>query len=149
VIYFLQDGECGRVKIGYTANMAGRYPNAVPGNRRPIVLGVMEGTLDDELALHCRFASIALRGEMFRPTDELLTFIRSVTQPWEPPPPKQKPVADPSKGTVIRFRARSEYVAYLKRWASEEGISVSALIEQSLIALAEHEGEPELPPRQV
>lgn len=77
VIYFVgPDG--GDIKIGITSNFQTRLRSLKTGSSRPLcVLLVMPGTIDDERALHDRFAADRLHGEWFKRSAALMEFIAS------------------------------------------------------------------------
>ncbi|MBC8877195.1 MAG: GIY-YIG nuclease family protein [Planctomycetes bacterium] len=77
MIYFIRDEETGDIKIGLTASHPeGRRRACQTGNPRELVLLFqMEGSKQDEDALHERFADANVRGEWFKAVPELLLFI--------------------------------------------------------------------------
>lgn len=79
-IYFLQRGEDGLIKIGFTDRNARRRRSEVqvgcPEKIR--VLAEVLGTLDEEQALHKQFESARVRGEWFEPVPELLELINAI-----------------------------------------------------------------------
>jgi hypothetical protein len=87
VVYFIQAGRSGAIKIG-TTGMA--VPDALK-NRienlqigcpdKLVLLGTIPGGNDRERELHERFAHLTERGEWFRPEADLLTFIRDAVTP--------------------------------------------------------------------
>lgn len=81
-VYFFQ--ACvkdGPIKIGWSQDYMRRLGELQIANAFPLkVLGTMPGTLDDEQALHVRFASWQAKGaggEWFHPNEELLAYIAS------------------------------------------------------------------------
>jgi len=72
LIYFVQVGDTGPIKIGRTENLRRRFANLQIGN--PAKLRVI-GVIPEEIELHCEFADIALRGEWFKADQRLLEFI--------------------------------------------------------------------------
>lgn len=79
-VYFLQSGERGAVKIGFTGSAPMVRLSALQtGNPEPLrLLGAVPGVREDETALHERFARFRIGGEWFRPEPELLSFIDGV-----------------------------------------------------------------------
>lgn len=76
-VYFARRGRL--IKIGHSRNVPDRMMHlgakligAVPGDRKM------------EIELHKRFAHLRVRGEWFRPNEELLAFIRNDAQSHEP-----------------------------------------------------------------
>jgi hypothetical protein len=87
VYFFKVDIENGPIKIGWSQDYKRRLGELQIANAFPLkVLGTMPGTLEEEQALHARFASYqadGAGGEWFQPCEELLAFIAS--QAIEPP----------------------------------------------------------------
>lgn len=78
-IYFIQRGPDGPIKIGITAKVERRMSTLQTSNsERLSLMATMPGTVDDEAALHKRFASIRLTGEWFESEPELLKFIATL-----------------------------------------------------------------------
>lgn len=78
-IYFIQRGdEHGAIKIGWTwTDPMKRLHTLQHANDETLtLLGYFPGSCGDEAALHERFAHLRIRGEWFRPDDDLLAFIR-------------------------------------------------------------------------
>jgi hypothetical protein len=67
VIYFIQQGDSGPIKIGYTeTDVCRRVAQLQTGNAEPLrCLAVMEGTEEEEQALHGKFDDNRIRGEWF------------------------------------------------------------------------------------
>jgi hypothetical protein len=80
MIYFIQNGDA--VKIGVTIHDArdrlAYLQTATP--HKLTLLGHIEGSYDEERALHRRFAHLRIRNEWFRLTRELIEFIAEVTR---------------------------------------------------------------------
>lgn len=97
-VYFIQEGDDGPIKIGYTAaNPKGRLAALQTGNANPLrIVTWAPGTLEDEKALHGRFAHLRMQGEWFRPVAELLTFIAGVQWSQRSADPLPEP-----KGTLF------------------------------------------------
>ena len=77
MVYFIQEGNSGPIKIGQTfGSPLDRLTQLQTGNPRELhLLGVMHGHCGDEEEIHRQFAGVHLRGEWFQPTQELLAFI--------------------------------------------------------------------------
>lgn len=69
VVYFARFGEL--VKIGFTTNLRQRMAAIRPDE----LLATTPGTMRDEEAMHHRFGDAWSRGELFRPTGRLMSFI--------------------------------------------------------------------------
>ena len=73
MIYFIQAGDSGPIKIGRAGSIPTRIASLQVGN--PAELKLL-GVLPEEKDLHYDFADLALRGEWFSPGDRLLQFIK-------------------------------------------------------------------------
>lgn len=76
VVYFIQSGEKGPIKIGWSEDVARRLAELQTANAHPLrVLGTTPGTLEDELSMHTRFAHLRMEAEWFRCDPEILEFV--------------------------------------------------------------------------
>ena len=82
MIYFIQMGDDGPIKIGRADSAPRRIAGLQVGN--PVELKLV-GVLPEELELHCEFADLALRGEWFSPGERLLEFIERYALKEAPP----------------------------------------------------------------
>lgn len=68
MIYFIQQGTDGPIKIGFAADCERRLDALQTGNPHDLhLLAVMGGDINREKELHQRFAEGNLRGEWFQP----------------------------------------------------------------------------------
>jgi hypothetical protein len=84
-IYFIQVGEDGPIKIGRTTKSPlGRMDSLQTGIPIPLWLLAIISHVDGsaETMLHRRFSHLHIQGEWFKPEEELLTYIRENTLPW-------------------------------------------------------------------
>lgn len=73
-VYAIGEKPGGPVKIGYAASPAQRLAELQTGNHLDLrVLASFPGTLEDEAALHRRFAILRIRGEWFMDAREQIT----------------------------------------------------------------------------
>lgn len=78
-VYFIQEGDSGPVKIGFSRDVARRLGELQRQAKAPLRLLVsFEGTRRDEAALHTRFADHRLFGEWFHPAAELLEHVAAL-----------------------------------------------------------------------
>jgi hypothetical protein len=91
-VYFVQADEA--IKIGYSASPEMRLADLQIGSHQVLeLIGIMEGTVKTEHAIHEQFDHLRIRGEWFASGLELLEFIDSVASkpgaplPQSPPPP--------------------------------------------------------------
>lgn len=80
MVYFIQVGESGPIKIGYTrTDPTKRLSELQTGNPYKLrLLLVLEGGFDLEHALHEKFADLRLEGEWFRNDPILLKSMASI-----------------------------------------------------------------------
>lgn len=81
-IYFVQEGDAGPVKIGWTRQgLVARLAQIQNGNPRPLrLIGVALADQAAEKDLHGHFAELHLHGEWFRPEPSLLAFVADVAR---------------------------------------------------------------------
>ena len=76
MVYFIQAGEDGPIKIGFAKSVVGikkRLAGFQTCHAQTLhLLGYVEGSRDEEAEYHALFASSRLRGEWFSPTPHLL-----------------------------------------------------------------------------
>jgi hypothetical protein len=81
MIYFIQSGDT--VKIGNATNPAKRIRQLKTGNPNSIsMLGVMEGTHEDEFRIHGLFVEYRIDGEWFVLSDAIISFIERNCRPY-------------------------------------------------------------------
>ena len=78
-IYFIQSGENGPIKIGFSMDVEDRI-NRLATSRADdlILLASMSGDMQKERALHKRFADCHIRREWFNPDPTLIDYIDSL-----------------------------------------------------------------------
>lgn len=75
-VYFIQAGDRGPIKIGWSGDVGRRLGELQTANAaRLVLLGFVPGTLEDERLWHVRFAEERLEAEWFRPSQALLDAI--------------------------------------------------------------------------
>ena len=80
LIYFIQQGEKGPVKIGHTSsNLMERVRALQLGNPLELkLIGSIDGTPGIERALHKKFSEFNMRGEWFKPDPNFMSQIKSI-----------------------------------------------------------------------
>jgi DNA-binding XRE family transcriptional regulator len=87
VIYFIQAGKGGPIKIGHTRNPITRIESIALATAATVIpLSVVPGERGDELGLHAAFSHLRIKGEWFTPARDLLDYIASL------PPYRRTPV---------------------------------------------------------
>ena len=77
VVYFVQSGEDGPIKIGWTQDIERRIAELQTANAHPLkLLGEVPGTMRDETAMHARFSHLRMEAEWFRNALEIQTFLK-------------------------------------------------------------------------
>lgn len=78
LVYFIQRGVDGPVKIGHSKNVRGRLSSLQTGiPERLHLLGVLDGGKAEEQRLHRYFSAHCIQGEWFSPAPEVLAYIRA------------------------------------------------------------------------
>lgn len=95
-VYFIQTAGENAIKIGYAKEPQKRRAELQTGHHEELtVVGVIaRGDMALERKLHDRFAKSHIRGEWFRPTEELLGFIEGVRACEDVPPEEPEPIVD-------------------------------------------------------
>jgi len=83
-IYFIQGASGGPIKIGYTANIGMRLKELQTGFPDTlIILCAKKGWINEERDYHRAFSEYRLKGEWFKPVDEILTTISKIKDKQE------------------------------------------------------------------
>ena len=81
MIYFIQAGNDGPIKIGYAQNSSARRRELQTGNHEELnLITEIPGGKDREDTIHNDLRSYRYRGEWFRATPEVLAYIGKVAQ---------------------------------------------------------------------
>ena len=77
MIYFIQQGTSGPIKIGYTENNVNeRIKSLQTGNPTPLkLIGYIPGTVEDEKAIHKMFENFNIQNEWFQPVIQVINYI--------------------------------------------------------------------------
>jgi hypothetical protein len=91
MIYFVQCGKGGPIKIGHSTNPRKRLRQLQNGSPYELrLLGVLAGNLEKEAELHKQFSEWRLREEWFIPVSQLLNFIAKNAKELKPVPIRHK-----------------------------------------------------------
>jgi hypothetical protein len=136
-IYFIQAGEGGPIKIGFSVDPVARLSKMQSDNAAPCrLLGVMPGGEPEEGALHSKLAQHRIRGEWFAASADVLAQV-----------PKAVVEADPHPITLPMFACKRGNVSALSRAV---GVSHSTVLRwcegrvpaERVRAVAAHTGIP-------
>ncbi|RMD65790.1 hypothetical protein D6817_05415 [Candidatus Pacearchaeota archaeon] len=76
MIYFIRGKESGNIKIGYSTTPEKRRSNLQTAHYEELeLIGLMRGTREDEARIQQMFSQFNIRGEWYRPVEEILDFI--------------------------------------------------------------------------
>jgi len=79
MIYFIQEGDNGPVKIGFSNDPGRRLQQLKTGSSKPLkLLAVIEGDANKEKELHASFQEFHISGEWFKPVTEIFLYISSM-----------------------------------------------------------------------
>jgi hypothetical protein len=103
-IYFI---ECGAyIKIGFASSLKARLSSLATATPYPLkVLAAIKGDQQTERSLHDRFAAAFHRGEWFRKTPELLTFINRLSARGDIEVAESAARAPPWDGSLRTYRS--------------------------------------------
>jgi DNA-binding XRE family transcriptional regulator len=77
VVYFIQAGAGGPIKIGIAANLQRRIATLQTGCPEPlVVLGTIAGGPLEEARLHAHLRAFRIRGEWFKPSELVLSTVQ-------------------------------------------------------------------------
>jgi hypothetical protein len=86
-VYFMRFGAAGPIKIGHALEPYKRRYDFQIASADPIeVLAVVDGGRPEEQAIHKLFSHLHIRGELFRPADDLLEYIQLMPKHEKPEP---------------------------------------------------------------
>lgn len=75
-VYFVQSGEAGPVKIGWSQDVDRRMAELQTANARPLrLIGKIPGRMRDESRVHERFAHLRMEAEWFQNSPEIHEFL--------------------------------------------------------------------------
>ena|SRR3990172_1019651 len=84
MIYFIQEGKDGRIKLGCSSHPNRRLKSLQPANSKELILlGFLPGDEIREKELQKQFKQYHVRGEFFEPNEKLLEFINNNCQKSE------------------------------------------------------------------
>lgn len=122
-VYLIRAGECGPVKIGFTARpLWMRLAKMQTDNHERLsVLRLLQGGENVEVHLHARFVSFRIRGDWFRFSDVMLG---DLGFPDEPEPERNGALSRSS--TALGRHLFNEGIT-VPAFAGEIGVSVQAV----------------------
>ena len=159
-IYFAQATDGGPIKIGCSVNVPFRIKQLEAHYGQSLaLLATMPGGVEDEKAIHARFAGHRLgKTEQFQPVAEIMAFIGRPllvaadpdaveVMPKAPPRKRQGPGGRPNRGRIAHLyqRVSPEWLAWVNGFAAKQKQPVADLIAAALEVHAKLEGY-KLPP---
>lgn len=95
VVYFIQQGTDGLIKIGCTRDIAIRIEQLQASQAMPLrLIGWTAGGFAEEKRLHAVFADAAVGHEWFTPTDALIEYAAANLRTTPHPKPGPRPYAE-------------------------------------------------------
>jgi len=118
VIYFIQAGAEGPIKIGITRSLHERFHSLRCANYEKLnIIGVLyDSNFNKERELHKRFSFANIQGEWFTPHSELIEYIRNNTNEW-PEKPITKNTVKPKRIKVPKPPAPAAHDAKILPYA--------------------------------
>jgi hypothetical protein len=81
MIYFVQAGDNGPIKIGLAISPETRKKNLQTAHYEELrIIGILDGNSHVEKQLHRQFRDYRIRGEWFHPSQEIIKFIEGNTK---------------------------------------------------------------------
>ncbi|MES2902705.1 MAG: GIY-YIG nuclease family protein [Pseudomonadota bacterium] len=106
VIYFIQSGDGGPVKIGFASNLYARFHQLQSGNPVGLkIIGARPGDRVMEARYHVRFQKHRLRGEWFEPCAAVIMEAGKLARRWNVPALDN--VFRPLTGPIVPFSQRA------------------------------------------
>ncbi len=125
MIYFIQGEMSKAIKIGFAKRPADRLSvHQVSCSEKLALIGVAQGTKDDEAKIHEQFADCWIRGEWFLPSERLVEFIQSL-------PPYL--VDKNSRPRRLNIRSTRAINSALKEEAARQHTTVQDLVITAII----------------
>jgi hypothetical protein len=148
VVYFIQPARGGPIKIGTTGDLELRLRQLdADYGLTWAVLGTTPGGVEEERALHGRFAHLRLgRTEQFRPARELLEFIGRPLLVGANPDAVE--VLAPLVGRVA-IPGTPEWIKWLEEAAEHCRLDTSKLLDIAVASYAAQQGFPKRPPPRI
>lgn len=149
MIYFIQQGSDGPVKIGHVEGDAffkSRLNNLQVGSPIKLnLLGVMDGSKEKEAEIHSEFAAQRIRGEWFTPVIPLGLFINRNARDLNTKAPPEKP-AKCKKSQVGKYMLRldKELMDKVHQAADNNRQSINSQLCMIVENWAEKSFEPEI-----
>lgn len=135
MIYFIQHGEDGYIKIGYTSRLETRLRELRKQYGVVTLLGICDGDKTTERELHSRFSTLNRFGEWYRPTDELREFIAhhthaAVIRPYR----RDRKTVPTGKLRILQLQMSKAAQDRIQEVAARRGFKSRAAYVRSLIA---------------
>ena len=101
MIYFIQSGEKGPIKIGFTIDPEKRLGHLQCANPCELtLLKAIHGDMEEERRLHEKFRHLRIRGEWFKPNRVLRAYIHKASRVGTPEGPAGAAVVEAEPATI-------------------------------------------------
>lgn len=123
-VYFIQAGETGPVKIGSSLRVASRLASMQPHCWEKLrLIRLFNGYAVEEGSLHARFRQHRLRGEWYRPVEEIIDGVIGL-EPLAFTEAQVDYGANPNQRASMRIEPGDFFPNVLDEWRRQSGLSV-------------------------
>lgn len=131
MIYFLQAGDNGPIKIGYVTSVD-QIKSWQEGSPVPLkLLATLEGTLEVEAYLHSKFLRFRQHGKWFKGSQEILNFVQNSHLPYslleDKPNVNDKVTFNKLNQLLLKIKYQSQIGVEWQDIARELGMSTEKL----------------------
>jgi hypothetical protein len=132
MIYFIQAGDDGLIKIGYAADVDQSLKTWQEGSPVPLkLLASLNGSLEAEAYLHAKFSRLRQHGKWFKPSKEIFDFIEKPLFPAgllaDKPNPNSKKVLNTLNQLLLKIKYQNRIEVEWQDMARELGMSTDKL----------------------
>lgn len=158
VVYFIQAGADGPIKIGVTGGDVAKRRNSLQVGHpiRLRVLKTIRGDVSTEARFHATFATSRLEGEWFLPSPALLEAIASATaEETQPSPTRHDTPATIRRGRaaeqklaegrrLVEMRQRGKTIRELREVSGRDVRWIKALLREAGLSPSDPRGRPRI-----
>ena len=114
LVYFIQEGDSGPIKVGVAKNVKTRMNTLQVGNPRTLhLLGTMPAKVGTERVLHNRFRHSRIGGEWFTPGEDILNYIAQLSNNERAHQKRNRVDARPPKLTPLEACVHNHRLSHL------------------------------------